>query len=63
VVRKAGRCPLAVALAVRFVPSPVLAECRARAHERASVNSSKFGLMLLRAVWAALAAAGIALNI
>jgi hypothetical protein len=50
-------------LAMRFVPSPVLAQCRARAQGRASLNSSKFGLMLLLAVWAALAAAGIALYI
>lgn len=26
--------PIAIALAVRFVPDPVLAECRATAHER-----------------------------
>jgi uncharacterized membrane protein YkvA (DUF1232 family) len=55
--------PLALAVAIKFVPHAVLVECRARAHERASVNSSKFGLMLLLAVWAALAAAGIALYI
>jgi uncharacterized membrane protein YkvA (DUF1232 family) len=55
--------PLAVALAVRFVPSPVLAECRAWAHERISMNSKSFTLVLVVAVWTALAAAGIALYI
>jgi uncharacterized membrane protein YkvA (DUF1232 family) len=50
--------PVAVALAIRFVPSPVLAECRARAQERAAVQSTPW--LLIVAVWAALAAAGIA---
>lgn len=55
--------PLAVALAVRFVPSPVLAECRTRANERIPATSNKFMLLLVAAVWAALAAAGIAFYI
>ena len=55
--------PLAVALAVRFVPSPVLAECRARAHERIPLNSKKSTLFVAAAVWTLLAAAGIALYI
>jgi uncharacterized membrane protein YkvA (DUF1232 family) len=54
--------PIAIALAVRFVPSPVLAECRARAHERLSVPS-KVSWVTLVAVWAGLAAAGVALYI
>ena len=54
--------PLAVALAVRFVPSPVLAECRGRAQERLMVKSTKRWLVFV-AVWAGLAAAGIALYI
>jgi uncharacterized membrane protein YkvA (DUF1232 family) len=54
--------PLAVALAIRFVPSQVLAECRARAHERITRQSGP-GWILFAAVWAALAAAGIALYI
>lgn len=53
--------PLAVALAIRFVPSPVLAECRARAQERIALQSTPW--LLIVAVWAALAAAGIALYI
>jgi uncharacterized membrane protein YkvA (DUF1232 family) len=55
--------PLAVALAVRFVPSPVLAECRAQAYERISVNSKSFTLVLVLAVWAMLATVGVALYI
>ena len=54
--------PLAVALAVRFVPSPVLAECRLRAHERAT-GQSRSNWILIAAVWAGLAAAGIAFYI
>jgi uncharacterized membrane protein YkvA (DUF1232 family) len=53
--------PMAVALAIRFVPAPVLAECRARAQERAA--QAKPGWILLAAVWAALAALGIAFYI
>jgi len=53
--------PLAVALAIRFVPSPVLTECRARAHER--VVSSRSNWIFVFGLWAALAAAGIALYI
>lgn len=55
--------PLAVALAVRFVPAAVLAECRAQAHERMSVTSKSSTLILMLAVWAALLAAGIAFYI
>ena len=53
--------PIAIALAVRFVPSPVLAECRLRAQERA-LKPSKSGWWVIAAVWAALAAAAIALH-
>lgn len=53
--------PLAVAVAVRFVPSPVLAECRSRAHEK--VLSSRSSWPVIVAIWAALAAAGIAFYI
>lgn len=52
----------AVALAVRFVPSPVLAECRLRAHDRVA-KQSKSGWLVIAAVWAALAATGIAFYI
>jgi uncharacterized membrane protein YkvA (DUF1232 family) len=51
--------PLAVALAIRFVPSHVLAECRSKAQERIARQSGS-NWMLLAAVWVALAAAGIA---
>ena len=51
--------PLAVALAVRFIPSPVLAECRGRAHERLDARA-KTPWLVIAAVWAALAAAGVA---
>ena len=47
--------PLAVALAIRFVPSPVLAECRPRAHER--VVSSRSSWIFVFGLWAAPAAA------
>ena len=53
--------PVAVALAIRFVPSPVLAECRARAAERIAGQSTPW--LLIAAVWATLAAASIALYI
>ena len=53
--------PLAIALAVRFVPDAVLAECRGRAQEK--MVSSKVNWVLLAALWAALAAAGVALHI
>jgi len=54
--------PVAVALAIRFVPSPILAECRSQARDRVAAQS-KSSWILLAAVWAALAAAGIALYI
>jgi uncharacterized membrane protein YkvA (DUF1232 family) len=53
--------PLAIAAAVRLVPAPVLAECRSRAQER--VLKAKTPWMAVAAVWAALAAAGIALSL
>ena len=53
--------PVAVALAIRFVPSVVLAECRARAQERVALHSTPW--LLIVAVWAALGAAGIAFYI
>jgi uncharacterized membrane protein YkvA (DUF1232 family) len=54
--------PLAVALAIRFVPAPVLAECRTRAHQRMAVQG-KLSWFVIAAVWGALAAAGIAFYI
>ena len=49
--------PLAIAAAVRFVPTAVLAECRARAGERMASGSSSW--LPIVAVWVALVAAGI----
>jgi uncharacterized membrane protein YkvA (DUF1232 family) len=49
--------PLAIAAAVRFVPAPVLAECRGRAQERAL--RSKTPWVAVAALWAALAAFGV----
>jgi uncharacterized membrane protein YkvA (DUF1232 family) len=49
--------PIAISLAVRFVPAGVLSECRGRAEERV-VNASA-PWFLIAAVWAVLAAAGI----
>ena len=54
--------PIAIALAVRFVPSPVLAECRERAQERIALHKGA-SWILIAAVWAGLAAAAIALHI
>jgi uncharacterized membrane protein YkvA (DUF1232 family) len=50
--------PIAIALAVRFVPAPVLAECRSRAHARIAPRSSA-RWVLFGAVWAVVAALGI----
>ena len=51
--------PLAIALAVRFVPAPVLAECRGRAHERVAMRG-RSSWVTIAAVWLAMAAAGVA---
>ena len=50
--------PIAIALAVRFVPAPVLAECRSRAQERLDAQP-RSSWIVLAALWAALAAAGV----
>jgi uncharacterized membrane protein YkvA (DUF1232 family) len=52
--------PLAVSLAIRFVPSTVLAECRLRAHEHVA-TLPKVSWLTIGAVWAAATAAGVAL--
>lgn len=49
--------PLAIAAAVRFVPAPVLAECRARAQDRMAGASSSW--LAMAAVWALVALGGI----
>jgi uncharacterized membrane protein YkvA (DUF1232 family) len=48
--------PLAIAAAVRFVPAPVLAECRQRANERTIASRASWTLIF--AVWVLAAAAG-----
>lgn len=57
--------PIAVALAVKFVPQPVLAECRSRAHEVAAnaprlsgaawfaIAGAWLGLLVAAALWTA----------
>ena len=47
-----------LAAAVRFVPAPVLAECRGRAQERGLHLRTPW--LLFAALWAALAAIGVA---
>jgi uncharacterized membrane protein YkvA (DUF1232 family) len=49
--------PIAIALAVRFVPAPVLAECRERARERVASMRTPWGVIV--AVWLALVTAGV----
>ena len=51
--------PLAIAVAVRFVPAPVLAECRGRAEGRIALHG-RFSWIPFLLVWLALATAGIA---
>jgi uncharacterized membrane protein YkvA (DUF1232 family) len=52
--------PLAVALALRFVPSAVISECRLQAQERVAALP-KVSWLTMAAVWAAATAVGIAL--
>ena len=54
--------PLALGIAVKFVPDAVLADCRGRARERMALQSH-FSWVPLAAVWLAMAAAGIAFYI
>jgi uncharacterized membrane protein YkvA (DUF1232 family) len=54
--------PLAIAAAVRFVPSPVLAECRERAQEHIAVHKGP-SWILIAAVWAGMTAAAIVLHL
>ncbi|HUQ26096.1 MAG TPA: YkvA family protein [Burkholderiales bacterium] len=48
--------PIALALAVRFVPEPVLADCRLRAGEIAARKTSRAAAVVIVAAWVALAA-------
>jgi hypothetical protein len=48
---------------VAYAVTPVLAGCRARAHDRISLSPRKSTLVVVVALWAALGVAGIALYI
>ena len=48
--------PLALALAVRFIPDDVLADCRSRAGEIAARPASRAAAVVIVAAWIALAA-------
>jgi len=51
--------PIALALAVRFIPAEALADCRVRAGEIAARKTSRVAGMVIVALWIALAALGI----
>jgi uncharacterized membrane protein YkvA (DUF1232 family) len=51
--------PIALAVAVRFIPDEVLAECRVRAGEIAARKTSRVAGIVIVAAWIALAALGI----
>src|SRR6185503_8486992 len=57
--------PLGIALTLRLIPAPVLAECRREAAERIAAGSRRprawIGAAVIVAVWLGLAAAGILL--
>ena len=50
--------PLAIAAAVRFVPAPVLAECRARADERMALQQPAW--WLIAGIWVLMGSAAAA---
>jgi len=50
--------PIALALAVRFIPDEVLADCRHRAGEIAARKTSRGAAIVIIAFWIALAAIG-----
>lgn len=51
--------PIALALAIRFIPGEVLADCRSRAGEIVARHSSRGAAAVVIAVWIALAALGV----
>ena len=51
--------PIALALAVRFIPDEVLADCRARAGEIAERRTSRVAAAVIIGVWVVLAAIGV----
>ena len=48
--------PIALAIAIRFIPDEVLAECRSRAGEIAERRTSRSAAAVIVAIWIALAA-------
>jgi uncharacterized membrane protein YkvA (DUF1232 family) len=51
--------PLGVALAIRMIPAPVLAECRQKARDAKDRPVSKVGAVVVVIVWLALAALAV----
>ena len=51
--------PIALALAVRFIPDEVLADCRSRASEIAARRTGRAAAVVITATWLALAAIAI----
>ena len=51
--------PLGVALAIRMIPAPVLAECRKKARDAKDRPVSKVGALVVVIVWLALAALAV----
>ena len=51
--------PIALALAIRFIPEEVLADCRRRAGEIAARRTSRAAAIVIIAVWVALAVLGV----
>jgi uncharacterized membrane protein YkvA (DUF1232 family) len=51
--------PLALALAVRFIPDEVLADCRSRAGEIATRKTSRAAAIVIITFWLALAALAV----
>ena len=51
--------PLGVALAIRMIPEPVLAECREKAREMKDRPVSRVAAVVVVAVWVALAALAV----
>ena len=51
--------PIALALAIRFIPEEVLADCRRRAGEIAERRTSRAAAIVIVVCWVALAALGV----
>lgn len=51
--------PAGILLAVRLIPAPLMAEFRAKAAKRDDKPSSRAGVILIVAIWIAVAAAGL----